>query len=297
MQTHLSPKDLASIVGVSESSLKRWVDDGRLRAERTSGGHRRVPVAEAVRFIRETAAEIVEPSLLGIAELSASVLANTRRQGVERALMAAVGGGRADEVVGIVLLAFLQSRVVGSVCDGPMAVGLVHAPEPGAAHSSQNGARAHPPAEAMHRATRIMAQLLPHPGQSGPRAVVRTIGADAALVSEMAALALQERGYRTIVEGIGSDAGESFGSGDRVLCLAIGAGAVPRPEQLAEARALGAETIVCGPGAWGLDRRHGVRPVRSMCELGSLAATLLSGSAVDSISPGGKVRAAQAVQN
>jgi MerR family transcriptional regulator, light-induced transcriptional regulator len=49
---HLSPKALAAAIGVSESSLKRWADEGRLAAERTAGGHRRIAVAEAVRFVR-----------------------------------------------------------------------------------------------------------------------------------------------------------------------------------------------------------------------------------------------------
>ena len=46
----LSPRQLAVAIGVSESSLKRWADDGRLAVERTAGGHRRIPLPEAVRW-------------------------------------------------------------------------------------------------------------------------------------------------------------------------------------------------------------------------------------------------------
>ncbi|HEX9106572.1 MAG TPA: MerR family DNA-binding transcriptional regulator, partial [Longimicrobiales bacterium] len=50
--SYLSPRELAEAVGVSESSLKRWADRGVLAVERTAGGHRRIPLGEAVRFIR-----------------------------------------------------------------------------------------------------------------------------------------------------------------------------------------------------------------------------------------------------
>jgi excisionase family DNA binding protein len=54
MQNTLSPRELAAAVGVSESSLKRWADEGRVKVARTAGGHRRIELAEAVRFIRQS---------------------------------------------------------------------------------------------------------------------------------------------------------------------------------------------------------------------------------------------------
>ena len=66
MKRLLSPKELADAIGVSESSLKRWADAGRLQVARTEGGHRRIPIAEAVRFIRDTGAVVVRPDLLGL---------------------------------------------------------------------------------------------------------------------------------------------------------------------------------------------------------------------------------------
>src|SRR5215211_2356769 len=62
----LTPKDLADAIGASESSLRRWVDSGRVKMSRTAGGHRRIPLAEAIRFIRETHATVVRPDLLGL---------------------------------------------------------------------------------------------------------------------------------------------------------------------------------------------------------------------------------------
>ncbi len=40
--THYSPKQVAARLGVSESSVKRWLDQGAVPVVRTAGGHRRV---------------------------------------------------------------------------------------------------------------------------------------------------------------------------------------------------------------------------------------------------------------
>src|SRR5215467_4178610 len=54
-KTLLTPKDLADAVGVSESSMRRWLDTGKIRMTRTAGGHRRIELAEALRFVGEIA--------------------------------------------------------------------------------------------------------------------------------------------------------------------------------------------------------------------------------------------------
>src|SRR6476646_7128295 len=66
----LTPRELADAIGVSESSLRRWVDSGDIRMTRTVGGHRRIPLAEAVRFIRKIGAKVARPDILGLADLS-----------------------------------------------------------------------------------------------------------------------------------------------------------------------------------------------------------------------------------
>ncbi len=66
----ISPKDLAEAIGVSESSVKRWVDQGTLKAARTAGGHRRIARDEALRFIREQNNLVVRPDKLGFESTS-----------------------------------------------------------------------------------------------------------------------------------------------------------------------------------------------------------------------------------
>ena len=62
----ITPRQLADAIGVSESSLKRWADAGKIHVSRTDGGHRRIALTEAVRFIRDTKSTVVRPDLLGL---------------------------------------------------------------------------------------------------------------------------------------------------------------------------------------------------------------------------------------
>jgi methanogenic corrinoid protein MtbC1 len=59
-------KQLAEATGVSESSLKRWSERGVLTPLRTPGGHRRLPLHEAIQFLRERSSQGAAPAALGI---------------------------------------------------------------------------------------------------------------------------------------------------------------------------------------------------------------------------------------
>src|SRR5690606_20370901 len=52
-------------IGASESSVKRWVDDGAIPAVKTSGGHRRIPLRDAVAFVRTRGLPLAHPEALG----------------------------------------------------------------------------------------------------------------------------------------------------------------------------------------------------------------------------------------
>lgn len=66
MKQHVSPKQVARAIGVSESSLKRWCDSGLIEMEKTAGGHRRLPLDAVLRFIREQGYTLQNPELLGL---------------------------------------------------------------------------------------------------------------------------------------------------------------------------------------------------------------------------------------
>ena len=66
MQQVFSPKQVATAIGASESSVKRWCDRGIIRSVKTAGGHRRVPIAEILDFIRTGDRGIVAPEVIGL---------------------------------------------------------------------------------------------------------------------------------------------------------------------------------------------------------------------------------------
>lgn len=115
----LSPKDVAAALGVSESSVKRWVDDGRIEAVRTPGGHRRIPVEEAVRFVRASGASLVRPELVGLRELKGRELRRADLDSQAELLFEALVAGKGLEARAIVLGAYIDGARIVDLCDGP----------------------------------------------------------------------------------------------------------------------------------------------------------------------------------
>lgn len=72
-----SPKAVAKAIGVSESSLKRWVDSGKISASKTAGGHRRLKRAEVLRFLRgKTKYGLARPEEIGLPQLDGTSFEN-----------------------------------------------------------------------------------------------------------------------------------------------------------------------------------------------------------------------------
>lgn len=65
----VSPHQVARALGASESSLKRWCDQGLLATTRTAGGHRRLSIDAVTEFLRRTSRRPVRPELLGLPAL------------------------------------------------------------------------------------------------------------------------------------------------------------------------------------------------------------------------------------
>ena len=66
MEPKFSPKQVAQALGVSESSLKRWCDQGRIAVQHTPGGHRRISLESILEFVRSTTNQLLAPELLGL---------------------------------------------------------------------------------------------------------------------------------------------------------------------------------------------------------------------------------------
>lgn len=57
----LTSHEVGALLQVNPSSVKKWVNDGRIAAFRTPGGHRRIRVADLVDFLRRHAMPIPRP--------------------------------------------------------------------------------------------------------------------------------------------------------------------------------------------------------------------------------------------
>jgi excisionase family DNA binding protein len=113
----LSPRELAQALGVSESSLKRWVDAGKIVASRTDGGHRKIALPEAVRFIRETGAPLAHPEVLDLPALAAA------RPGAATAddgLLGHLERGEAQAARGWLVTHYLAGASIAELADGPV---------------------------------------------------------------------------------------------------------------------------------------------------------------------------------
>lgn len=124
MSRTLSPKELARAIDVSESSLKRWADSGAIQVTRTAGGHRRIPLNEAIRFVRESELKLVHPELLGlrdVARLPASVRAEDGHAG---RMLQYLQDGDTSGVMGLVMWCYVQGESVAAICDGPIRASL-----------------------------------------------------------------------------------------------------------------------------------------------------------------------------
>lgn len=125
MQRTLSPKQLAEVLGVSESSLKRWADQGKLHVMRTAGGHRRIPVAEAIRFSRAANLSIQRPTMLGLPELAASrAREQPEAEQLGQLLFEHLQQGEEPPVRGTVLELYIDGRSIAWICDGPLRIAM-----------------------------------------------------------------------------------------------------------------------------------------------------------------------------
>ncbi len=121
MKQSLTPRKLAQALGVSESSMKRWVDEGRVRAARTAGGHRRIPLTEALRFVRSSSLELVAPDALGFPDLAGVMLPERdRQQEATRQLTDVLVEGDERRALALVLGLYLGGDSVAAIADGPV---------------------------------------------------------------------------------------------------------------------------------------------------------------------------------
>ena len=119
----LTPKELAAAIGASESSMRRWVDGGDVRVSRTAGGHRRIPLPEAIRFIRQLGAPVVRPELLGLGEIGG---VGTTPAGTddEELLFEQLRNGDERAAKGLIVSRYLEGLSLPALFDGAISSAL-----------------------------------------------------------------------------------------------------------------------------------------------------------------------------
>lgn len=188
----LTTRQLADSLGISESSVKRWIDDGEIAAERTRGGHRRVPIAEAMRFMRSRGIRPTsDAATTGGGAPALGPVDERASHEFEQALVADdLGRARA-----IVSGRFLSGADMAAIADGLVRPALERIGE--LWKCSRSGIMAeHRAVDACVTLLRELGGWIPAPPSNAPRAVVCGSPGDPYLLPPMlAALVLRERGF------------------------------------------------------------------------------------------------------
>jgi methanogenic corrinoid protein MtbC1 len=199
MEAVLSPRTLATAIGVSESSLKRWADEGLIRVSRTAGGHRRILLSEAIRFIREKRYSVVRPEVLGLGELGElGEVRAARRADAQAALFQALHDGDAQRVRAQIIAAYVEGDDLAALLDGPVRAALTRLGELWQ-HANQGIFIEHRATDLCVQALGHLRSLLPAPAPGATVAVGAGPPDDPYLLpSIMAALVLADLGYRAV---------------------------------------------------------------------------------------------------
>lgn len=128
----LSPRQTAALLGISESSVKRWVDRGRIQAERTAGGHRRISLPEVARFVRAEGLPVVRPDIIGLGDHGAlpeedrgPAREGQAEEGDPRSqFFQALMEGRPEWARRLMVAEFLAGRSIARLVDEVLAPGL-----------------------------------------------------------------------------------------------------------------------------------------------------------------------------
>jgi MerR family transcriptional regulator, light-induced transcriptional regulator len=112
--SYLSTVAAAELLGVSVSTVKRWVDDGVLPAHRTAGGHRKLLRAEVIALAR-----LGEMPHGDLAAATAAPLQETGADlhGFARGLLDALHGGRGAEVSAVIRRAYRSGVANDALAD------------------------------------------------------------------------------------------------------------------------------------------------------------------------------------
>lgn len=197
LQRFLSPKDLARVIGVSESSLKRWVDDGRLKAVRTAGGHRRIAAKEALGFLRREGFTIKDPRPLGMAPVTSS------ERSVDDQLHELLKNGDLARARALLVQTFTGGMPLHAMADGPIRTSLERIGTLWT-HGTDGIATEHLATDTILQAVLTIRMMLPEPAADAPVAIGGAPTKDPYILPSLCcATVLQEVGFQS--QNLGPD--------------------------------------------------------------------------------------------
>ena len=194
MKELLSPNQVAKAIGVSESSLKRWADQGRIASVRTAGGHRRLPVASVLEFVRERGLELVDATILGLPAATGSGPRTLERS--QASLVEAFRNGSFQAALRVLVDLYLASYSLSQIFDLVMRPSLIEV-----GHQWRTGEmeiyEERRSVEFCSRILHELSRLQPPVDASGPKAIGGTLDGDPyTTAAKMAELVLRSVGYR-----------------------------------------------------------------------------------------------------
>lgn len=207
---YLSPKQLGQAIGVSESSLKRWIDDGLVDVIRTSGGHRRVELAEAIRFVRQRGYTVKDPAVLGLiaADDQGGRADDTQ---LSEHFYDMLVNGRDKEFNASVTRLYLDGHKISEIIDGPIRAAMNQIGE--LWHNNPDGiATEHRATDICIRTLGYMHSLIKPPAADAPLAIGGAPAGDMHLISSLCvSLVLAEQGWREANLGANTPWDQFFG--------------------------------------------------------------------------------------
>lgn len=211
MKELLTTRQVARAIGVSQASLKRWCDKGLLPSVRTVGGHRRLPLAGVIEFLRRGGHDLVRPEVLGLPATTGRGHHSLERA-AERA-RAALEAGDEEQIRGVLFDLYLAGHPVTEICDQVLKPAFRTIGDDWQ-HGSIEVYQERLACEICRRALYEIGAGLRPPAPEGPHAIGGTLCGDPyTLPTAMVELALREAGWHAQSLGVGHPAA--------TLCAAI----------------------------------------------------------------------------
>ncbi len=196
MKDLVTPRQVAQAIDMSESSLKRWCDQGLIPTVRTAGGHRRLPVNGVLTFLRNSGYQLIHPELLGLPPSTTG--GKNRKLQIERDRLAqALQAGDEPVCTEVVMNLYLAGISMSTIADDVFtpiftAIRQQHATDPATCYHERRSC------EICHRVLYEVRRAMPELSPTAPVAIGGTLEGDYyTLGSSLAELVLRELGWRS----------------------------------------------------------------------------------------------------